>query len=147
MKEFRLGLFASIFVWLFLNNWECLLFSKILYSADDAHIFIGRTKQRKYWRTEIWLVETTICLHHLKRHRYFSVVVVVVVEYLFANLFANLFGHLWAVIFASIPVSKRILQITLKGKPRKPTHCVRFSRGGMVLLQLPNFLTWKQLVF
>ena len=30
----------------------------------------------------------------LKRHRYFSVVVVVVVEYLFANLFANLFGHL-----------------------------------------------------
>ena len=141
MKELSLVCSRQFLFDYFWNNWECLLFSKILYSADDAHIFIGRTKQRKYWRTEIWLVETTICLHNLKRHRYFSVVVVVVVEYLFANLFANLFGHLWALIFASIPVSKRILQITLKEKPRKPTHCVRFSRGGMVLLQLPNFLT------
>ena len=95
---------------------------KIRYSADDAHFHWSQMFLSCCYCTWIFArgqIALNICLQ---------------------------FG-IWHRIWPSLSLKfLRQFLFQIEGKPRKPTHCGRFSRGGKVL-QLPNFLTWKQLVF
>ena len=127
--------------WMWLLMW---FFAYLRYSYSMEHqltqSYLTKLVGNRIWlqiQTEIQFADSTDSMQvWLKRHRYFSAVVVI--EYLFANLF----GHLWALIFASIPVSKRILQITLKGKPRK-TNALWAIQPRRYGTPAPQFLNLK----